>query len=61
MIPLEHEKSSLGKPQMFHCLMATGSPNALVKTNFSEVGISAFVHAAIQRPTASFLQGLHRR
>jgi S-ribosylhomocysteine lyase LuxS involved in autoinducer biosynthesis len=56
MMPLLREKSSLGSPLMFQSLIFTGSPNALLKLNFSELGISAALHDWNQVPNASDLQ-----
>ena len=41
------EKSSLGRPQMFHCLILTGSPRAVERLNFGLQGTPA----AWQAPT----------
>ena len=42
------EKSSLGSPQMFHCLILTASPRAVDKLNLGLQGTPAASQAAIQ-------------
>lgn len=55
MMPFAHEKSSFGRPLMFHSRVLTGSPSALLKLNASELGIAAALHDATHSRSASAL------
>merc|ERR1712159_10126 len=48
VIAFSTEKSSVGRPSMFHCRILTASPNVLIRVGFSLEGIASDLHVSIQ-------------